>query len=332
MRFNYPDIFAKANDYTFYSVTSNESLVELDPNRSLWSYPDFEIKLLRKLRGLKVVIFGQESSGAFEVSFYDPLSEVIKPILKFFNLEHINLQHIILQKPGDGGKLSLDMSLAGQNFAYDATIQIKLHEAALTVEEEKQETRKEDSVNIWDEPDDEKYIRYAESKSGNTVKSNISVEAATLNKLVEKLTSLNTSNLSSFFGVHFIYSHSHFSGTVKNDQEFVSIFFTTFASFTSPEILLQKIMERYNVPLGRTFSKDEISNIQLGCQEVIYLLLTKCYHNLTKKFENTLTEFVDNYITEGMMAKKIRMAILNRVCFPKMKNIKLFFHLLKNDY
>lgn len=56
------------------------------------------------------------------------------------------------------------------------------------------------------------------------------VAAATLNKLVEKLTA-GGSNISS-----------------SQYLDFMKIFLSTYHSFTTPIVLLQKLMQRYHVP------------------------------------------------------------------------------------
>ena len=104
-------------------------------------------------------------------------------------------------------------------------------------------------------------------------------------------------------------------------MEYLPAFCVTYHSFTTCEELLRKVIERYNVPSTKNFSKEEVNAIKLLCEQVLLLITTKYYHGLTKEFELSLTDFIDTNLSESAMAKKIRMAILNRV-----KKKKQFFY------
>ena len=191
---NFPELFEKHDDYTLYhqSITGEE--IEMEKERTIYSYPEGEIKLQRRLRGLKVMIFESDISGGYLVSYYNPLIDVLKPILKSLNLDHVDLNHISFQKPGEGVKLKTESSLASQNIPFDSTILIKIDlPPPPTIDNNTSSSLSVDGgegsndVCIWDEPDGDKYIREISSEDGE-VKL---VELGTINKLVERLTQTN---------------------------------------------------------------------------------------------------------------------------------------------
>ena len=80
-----------------------------------------------------------------------------------------------------------------------------------------------DEPHIWSEPaDNERNLQFEAAPGG---KPSEKVLCGTLNKLVERLTDDKT-----------------------HDLNYVKTFLLTYRSFTTPEILLKKIIERYHVP------------------------------------------------------------------------------------
>lgn len=91
------------------------------------------------------------------------------------------------------------------------------------MEKEEEETQTTD-VNIWEEGDGEDFITFTDDPDSAEGGKKI-IKAATLNKLVCKLTS-----------------------DTGFDQTFVDMFLMTYKSFTTPDILLSKIIQRFQAP------------------------------------------------------------------------------------
>lgn len=82
------------------------------------------------------------------------------------------------------------------------------------------------SINIWEEPENANTILYNPENFPE-------IHAATLNKIVERLTSEKDHN-----------------------QVFTQVFLATYKTFTTDEVLFEKLYERYNIPLNRVDSTD----------------------------------------------------------------------------
>lgn len=124
-------------------------------------------------------------------------------------------------------------------------------------------------VNIWEEPNDSATIKqdWSTGEEGNKT-GRMVVKAATLNKLVEMLTS------------------------EKNfDNQFLKTFMLTYQSFTSPFRLLEKLLQRYNAP--STVVEDRRVPIQLRVVAVLKHLMQHHFVDLDTKEINCLKEFVD---------------------------------------
>eukprot|EP01098_Paradermamoeba_levis_P016727 TRINITY_DN9231_c0_g1_i1.p1 TRINITY_DN9231_c0_g1~~TRINITY_DN9231_c0_g1_i1.p1 ORF type:complete len:652 (-),score=199.83 TRINITY_DN9231_c0_g1_i1:128-2083(-) len=118
-----------------------------------------------------------------------------------------------------------------------------------------EEEKEVEDVNIWEEPEVNN-IAYDNNKD---------IKAASLNKLVERLTS--EKNL---------------------DLNYVKTFLMTYQSFTTPEKLLSKLIQRYHVPQQEGISEQEWKNTI-----VMPIQLRVC--NVIKKWvEEYFTDFENN--------------------------------------
>lgn len=90
----------------------------------------------------------------------------------------------------------------------------------------------EDDVDIWDEKEDSrKNIVRGKDDNGKPI-----IRAANLNKLVQVLT---------------------MDRDKAPDAVYLKTFFYTYQSFTSPETLLKKLVQKYHVPMPKGGTADE---------------------------------------------------------------------------
>lgn len=116
-------------------------------------------------------------------------------------------------------------------------------------------------VNIWDElqeaEGDNSIVYGMKKKRGAGAGPQITIRAATLNRLIVRLTDQSShGNFSSFFSPLLspppfaFFSRLRFPKLniqIIIDLDFVKTFITTFQSFTTPEVLFAKLLQRYLV-------------------------------------------------------------------------------------
>ena|SRR3990167_1086237 len=95
--------------------------------------------------------------------------------------------------------------------------------------------------------------------------------------------------------------------------EFMKSFITTYRSFTTPELLLKKIMQRYSVPAD---SSEPAIPIQLRCSNVVKHWTETNYHDFEEDTIDQLKSFCKELL-ENPSCKKyassFATAIINRV-------------------
>lgn len=96
--------------------------------------------------------------------------------------------------------------------------------------------------------------------------SRLVVRAATLNKLVEILTS------------------------DKNSDTFMKTFLLTYQSFTTPSLLLEKLLQRYNVP--SIYPQDKRVQVQLRVAEVLKIWMERNFVDIDNRVAGRIHEFV----------------------------------------
>jgi hypothetical protein len=133
--------------------------------------------------------------------------------------------------------------------------------------------------NIWEEPTNEDTIIIDEK--GN-------IDSATLNKLVEYLTS--TESLSSFF-FFFFFLFCFLTNSIKTDAQFQDLFLMMYKSFTSPQRLFRKLLERYNVPAHVEVPKGMAIKMRV-CVFLKYWAENK-YHEMTPELKDQIHLFLD---------------------------------------
>ena len=177
-------------------------------------------------------------------------------------------------------------------------------------------------TNIWDES----LISNGSNKTVIYSTTGCGLRAGTLNQLVMKLTDEK-----------------------KSDPEFLRSFIYTFQSFTTPDILLQKLIERYTVPRD---SQSEISDeqwkqtvvlpIQYRVCNVIRTWLQTRFQDFDYKLMKKLNNFIDTRLRKDGHSKqadtlysyikreiakqhtKILITPIDDVIIPEYKDIDLF--------
>ena len=142
------------------------------------------------------------------------------------------------------------------------------------------ETINQNSVNIWQEP----LITNGRNKtviySKEVDQSNFDIRAGTLNQLVMRLTDESKAHL-----------------------VFLKTFIATYQSFTTPDLLFQKLVERYNVPRDQQYDisdEDWKTNIVLPIQfrvsNVIRKWLDQRFPDFDYKLMRKLNDFIDTHL------------------------------------
>eukprot|EP00003_Mantamonas_plastica_P006180 TRINITY_DN1500_c2_g1_i2.p1 TRINITY_DN1500_c2_g1~~TRINITY_DN1500_c2_g1_i2.p1 ORF type:complete len:341 (-),score=105.89 TRINITY_DN1500_c2_g1_i2:76-1098(-) len=151
-------------------------------------------------------------------------------------------------------------------------------------------------INIYDDLEDtDENIVEVKSMSGSSESSQIL--AATFNKLVQRLTS----------------EKSH-------DMKFMRTFLATYQSFTTPEKLLTKLIQRYHVRMVEGMDEDEFKNgmqrpIQLRVCNVLKNWIERHFGDFNEKMISTINSFVDNTLArEGNapLGRQLRSAITRK--------------------
>ncbi|EGC33276.1 hypothetical protein DICPUDRAFT_49010 [Dictyostelium purpureum] len=171
----------------------------------------------------------------------------------------------------DGQPLNQNQPLNNQNFTEKNKIFVLLAE-----EEHNDQMDEFNKVNIWEEPFDSTTIICDPDNPGQ-------IRAATLNKLLEQATN-----------------------NIEKDRELMNILLMTYMSFSTSDILLDKLVERYNVP---DHEKDQKSVVQL--HTIVFLKnwleqqapQAASGGGLEEKFLVRLSDFVDKQITNDGYTK-----------------------------
>lgn len=157
-----------------------------------------------------------------------------------------------------------------------------IYDLSLVDVEEHGETIRD--VNIWEEPDDDKTQIH---------EPNGELRAGTLNKLVTKLT-----------------------GEKEADMVFLKSFMMTYQSFTTPEKLLSKLIERFNIPPELEGTRG--TTIQLRVCNVIKKWIEEYYADFDQNLIDGITSFVNQLgRLENRTMDALRLQILKTM--EKMK-------------
>ncbi|XP_019852599.1 PREDICTED: ras guanine nucleotide exchange factor K-like isoform X1 [Amphimedon queenslandica] len=160
----------------------------------------------------------------------------------------------------------------------------------------------EDDCNIWDEgPDSEHNIRFKKTNE-------LVVVGATFNKLVERITSVT-----------------------DHDIEFVKAFLLTYQSYATPDKLLRKLVERYNVVRPSGTSLEEFSQMRQTIQaRVINALRLWVEYGVEFKYNVTLQDNILHFISSVLVldhprfCRPLRTNILSIRGLIQKRNVRRF--------
>ncbi|KAL6042255.1 Son of sevenless 1 [Balamuthia mandrillaris] len=123
-------------------------------------------------------------------------------------------------------------------------------------------------TNIWEEEDSAQTVILSQEKGNEEENDSSGITAATLNKLVSYLTAADT-----------------------HDIRFMKAIMMTYPSFTNPERLLSKLIERYNVPEG--YSAAHVKKVQFRVCNVLKHWITKYFDHFDQALLRSLLEFIN---------------------------------------
>jgi son of sevenless len=172
--------------------------------------------------------------------------------------------------------------LPSKDRANKQIVQTKVDEALgeIGTNENEQDVILTSDINIWEEKLDEKQI-----VESDIVTKEMNFQAGSLNVLVVKLTSPEEEKKKEYY------------------ENFVSAFLMVYLSFTTPEILLSKIIERYTVPKIENESLKDYNirskNIQQLCINVLKTWLETHFSHFNPK----LISFLMNFLRETVEVK-----------------------------
>lgn len=205
-----------SSDYGLYVPGDADG--EVDRRKTLSSLSSLLCQPLEYRKRLQqLTIFEAGRQETFQVDYLKSLSSITAQLCAKFDIPEFTDKHCSLQQLGIiGVPVSLTHSLLVQGIRAPATLILKVnrpqHASSSTVVDDPSLL-----VNIYDEPISEATIRYEKEGSAPVIM------ASTLNKLVAHL------------------AHEEFS-----DLQYTRAFLLTYHSFTTPRILLSKLIERFN--------------------------------------------------------------------------------------
>jgi len=155
----------------------------------------------------------------------------------------------------------------------------------------------EEDVNIWQEQQtstgEERTVLYADD-------SEQAIKAGTLNQLVIQLTDEK-----------------------RHDLSFVKTFITTFSSFTTPETLFKKLVQRYEVPQAPTgdvseaqWKQNVVLPIQLRVFNVLRIWMDMRFSDFDYRMLKMLNSFIDDHLRKdghAKMAKNIAAIVKRKI-------------------
>jgi hypothetical protein len=283
------------NDENIWKLLSEDAILENDK---------LLFKQAPKPITLSAPTIGKDIRLEFLLDFSEPLSVLIPYICRRFGIRFMDLDYLRME---DGIELKKELSLEEQRVKAGSRLILEIKESWSF---EKPQTPvpqtpidNNPNINIWDELSTPEQIQYT--------KDNLNIASATLNKLVEKLTEEKNGNI--------------------DYLSFVKTFLLTYPSFTTPAILLQKLRERYHVPLKKFKDFNEFDKMRLFIQIRVCSVLEKWTKNYNYELVNTkdgeeikqlLLNFVEGIIAKDQwkLAKTIRKTIYrmkkkeNKIC------------------
>ncbi|KNC50985.1 Ras guanine nucleotide exchange factor J [Thecamonas trahens ATCC 50062] len=241
-----------------------------------------EYKLLyRRIKQPIKVYFDDPSLGRldhdFEVDFSHKVVKIIPIICRQFGLRFP--YHYELAKGDVSGSLKTipyEESLLQAQVPYSSWAMLRrLPEDQIPPPPEEEG----EAVNIWDSlpPCPENLVPIEGTPPGTDLDS-AGIELASLNKLVERLT--------------------HFS---NHSMEFQKTFLMTYESFTTSEMLVTKLLERYYVPRPVGLSLADYRKLRSTVTLRIINVFRSWFPTSYEDFSDSLKEFVTSFITSTLV-------------------------------
>ncbi|KAJ6248294.1 ras guanine nucleotide exchange factor i-related [Anaeramoeba flamelloides] len=157
---------------------------------------------------------------------------------------------------------------------------------------EEDEDDEEGLTSVWDH--EQNNIIYLESETSSSKTKG--VKAASLNKLIELLTPETDQNI-----------------------KYMKTFLMTYQSFTTPSKLLNKLMQRYHVPMTEGITEEEYKIkkqcIQIRVCNVLKTWISENFSELNRKLLDKVINFLDQTVSKlnNTMAKTIKQKILRNL-------------------
>ncbi|KAJ6232182.1 ras guanine nucleotide exchange factor i-related [Anaeramoeba flamelloides] len=157
---------------------------------------------------------------------------------------------------------------------------------------EEDEDDEEGLTSVWDH--EQNNIIYLESETSSSKTKG--VKAASLNKLIELLTPETDQNI-----------------------KYMKTFLMTYQSFTTPSKLLNKLMQRYHVPMTEGITEEEYKIkkqcIQIRVCNVLKTWISENFSELNRKLLDKIINFLDQTVSKlnNTMAKTIKKKILRNL-------------------
>jgi len=275
-----------SNDENIWKLMGEDAILESDK---------LLFKPTPKPITLSSPIIGNDVRLEFMLDFSEPLSMLIPYICRRFGIRFVDFDYLRLE---DGIELKIDLSLEEQKVKPGSRLILEVSENWSYEKPQSPQPAQSNNgdnnsnVNIWEEPSTPEQIQYT--------KDNLNIASATLNKLVEKLTEEKNGNI--------------------DYLSFVKTFLLTYPSFTTSVILLQKLIERYHVPLKKFKNFAEFDKMRLFIQIRVCSVLEKWTKNFNhdiidkkdgEEIKQQLLNFVEGILAEDQwkIAKTIRKTI-----------------------
>lgn len=272
-----------SNDENIWKLMSEDAILESDK---------LLFKPARKPITLSSPIIGNDVRLEFMLDFSVPLSMIVPYICRRIGIRFVDIDYLRLE---NGIELKMDMSLEEQKVKPGSRLILEVSEQwSYEKPQASPSPTNTDSanINIWDEPCTPDQIQYTKDTSN--------IASATLNKLVEKLTDEKSGNI--------------------DYLSFVKTFLLTYPSFTTSVILLQKLIERYHVPLKKFKDFSEFDKMRLFIQIRVCSVIEKWTKNFNhdivdkkdgEEIKQKLLNFVEGILAEDQwkLAKTIRKSI-----------------------
>jgi len=234
------------------------------------------------------VYLGEDAWQMMEFHPDEEISNVVKQIAQHVGREFgpDNFQ-LVMESPDLAEPVPLEADKKMRLYITSDTCNLRFMSKHGGAEDDAEE---EEECNIWEEPEDSpQNITYEKGKE----EAIQNIETATLNKLVERVTSPE-----------------------EYDVDFVNVFVMMYRAFTTDEKLWQKLVERFRVPAKIDAAKKQ--KIQVRVCIFVKNWVEKSASELHENTRRSIKQFLENDLAEDSF-KLMRVAIAGRLDNPKIQ-------------